>query len=117
MQTTSSRFLTTTATAYNLRFADTGYGQAYGLDLSTTCKLETEHRFAWEQYQSTLQDVIAMEVSMGIEKHWEPADKTYLDTVKYMHLRCYHCALETLQKLVIQRLFELHKMNLSGTGM
>ncbi|KDQ34014.1 hypothetical protein PLEOSDRAFT_1032013 [Pleurotus ostreatus PC15] len=116
MQTTSSRFLTTTATAYNLRFADTGYGQAYGLDLSTTRKLETERRFAREQYQSTLQDVIAMEVSMGIDKRWEPADKTYLDTVKYMHLRRYHRALETLQKLVIQRLFELHKMNLSGTG-
>ncbi|KAF9492604.1 hypothetical protein BDN71DRAFT_1483752 [Pleurotus eryngii] len=116
MQTTSLHFLMTTATAYNLQFADAGYSHAYGLDLSTTRRLETECRFARKQYQSTLQDIIAMEVSMGIEKHWEPADKTYLDTVKYMHLRHYHCALKTLQKLVIQCLFELHKMNLSGTG-
>lgn len=57
-----------------------------------------------------------MEVKMGIETRWQPTDPQYVDTIKYMALRKYHRALDHLQKLVIQRLFELNKLNISGTG-
>lgn len=53
---------------------------------------------------------------MGIERRWQPSDAQYLDTCKYMALRKYHKALDHLQKLVIQRLFELNKLNIAGTG-
>ncbi|KAG1832768.1 hypothetical protein EV424DRAFT_1533452 [Suillus variegatus] len=47
---------------------------------------------------------------MGIARRWEPADREYLETLKYMLQREYHCTLDNLQ------LFELHKLNISQTG-
>ena len=57
-----------------------------------------------------------MEVSMDIEKRWEPSSPEYVETLHYLSTRIYQRALEELQRLVIQRLFELHKMNISATG-
>jgi hypothetical protein len=57
-----------------------------------------------------------MEVSMGITTRWEPSSQEYLETLKYMSMRDYHLALDNLQRLVIQQLFELHKLNLAQTG-
>ncbi|KIY44308.1 hypothetical protein FISHEDRAFT_23663, partial [Fistulina hepatica ATCC 64428] len=54
-----------------------------------------------------------MEVKMGINVRWQPGDVQYRDTLKYVVERCYHHALDNLQCLVIQRLFELQRMNLS----
>jgi hypothetical protein len=58
-----------------------------------------------------------MEVKMGIDSRWQPSDPQYVETIKYMSERKYHRALDHLQKLVIQRLFELNRLNLAGTGM
>lgn len=57
-----------------------------------------------------------METAMSISPRWEPTDREYIETIEYMNTRKYRQALERLYKLVIQRLFELHKMNLSFTG-
>lgn len=57
-----------------------------------------------------------MEKSMNIGNRWEPGDREYQDTLKYIATRRYQQALGRLQRLVIQRLFELQKMNLSHTG-
>ncbi|PSR73940.1 hypothetical protein PHLCEN_2v10247 [Hermanssonia centrifuga] len=65
---------------------------------------------------STLKyQLIETEVIMGIEKRWEPQDDKYLETLKYAQTRQYHRALDHLQKLVVQRLFELQKLNLAET--
>ena len=53
---------------------------------------------------------------MGIDKRWDPSSPEYLDTLGYLATRKYQRALEELQRLVIQRLFELHKMNISATS-
>jgi hypothetical protein len=53
---------------------------------------------------------------MGIDKRWDPSSPEYLETLGYLSMRTYQRALEELQRLVIQRLFELHKMNISATG-
>jgi len=37
--------------------------------------------------------------------------------MKYIAARKYHQALNALQRLVVQWLFELHKLNLAQTGM
>jgi hypothetical protein len=57
-----------------------------------------------------------MEVKMGITRRWQPGDSEYLETLKYIKMHQYHHALNKLQQLVVQRLFELHKLNLSQTG-
>lgn len=42
--------------------------------------------------------------------------KEYQEAVEYTATRDYHRALDKLQKLVLQRLFQLHKLNLNQTG-
>jgi hypothetical protein len=54
-----------------------------------------------------------MEVKMGISVRWQLADAQYIETIKYLSQRNYHCTLDRLQRLVIQWLFELNKLNLS----
>ena len=53
---------------------------------------------------------------MGIERRLEPSSPDYMETLQYLSTQRYQRALEELQRLVIQRLFELHKMNISATG-
>ncbi|RDB25799.1 hypothetical protein Hypma_006601 [Hypsizygus marmoreus] len=47
---------------------------------------------------------------------WSPTSPEYEKTVRYINNRKYEQALDHLHRLVIQRLFELHKLNLSKTG-
>lgn len=54
---------------------------------------------------------------MGILKRWTPASTEYIETVQYISERRYRQALNNLQRLVTRRLFELHRLNLSGIGM
>jgi hypothetical protein len=79
--------------------------------------METERRFAREQYDRVLLQVLELEVQMGITKRWTPETTEYADTARYICERRYHRALNKLQRLVTQRLFELHRLNLSGIGM
>ena len=53
---------------------------------------------------------------MGIPKRWTPDTREYIETAQYIRERQYHQALDHLQRLVVQRLFELHRLNLSGIG-
>jgi hypothetical protein len=69
-----------------------------------------------EKHEALLVEVIVMEVKMDITVRWQLSDTQYIKTVQYMNERKYHRALDHLQKLVIQRLFELSRLNLAGTG-
>lgn len=89
---------------------------SYNTNLSETRKAETKRRFLSEQATKTLFEVVQMETVMGITRRWEPSDPEYMRAVEYVNTRKYRQALEHLHKLVVQRLFELHKMNLSNTG-
>ncbi|KAK7438764.1 hypothetical protein VKT23_017895 [Stygiomarasmius scandens] len=55
-------------------------------------------------------------MNIGEGQRWKPADPQYIKTLEYMNTREYRQALEHLHKLVIQRLYELHCLNLSQTG-
>ena len=66
--------------------------------LETTCCIASEH------YTEVLQEVNALELKMVIECQWDVFD------AQFIH------ALKNLQHLVVLRLFELHKLNLSRTG-
>ena len=90
----------------------TGYADA----ASATNKLETRRRLAHERYEIAHADVVQIEIRLGIDRRWEPTDPEYLEALKFMNDRKYHRALDKLHRLVVLRLFELHRMNLSGTG-
>jgi hypothetical protein len=88
----------------------------YANDLSKTRRLETERRYANERRMTVLKEVVAMEVKMSITTRWHPSTPEYINALRYMGRRDYEKALDNLQRLVVQRLFELHKMNQSMNG-
>ena len=111
----SSAFLASVPADY--RWMEPSLGAInYGKEASRTRKTETSRRQAQERYEAVLLEVEKLEVEMGITKHWEVTDAEYIKTAQYMSQRQYHRALENLQCLVVQRLFELHKLNLQHTG-
>jgi hypothetical protein len=90
--------------------------ETYSSELSKTHRLETERRYCDERRQAILKDVVEMEVKMSITARWQPSSAEYINAVQYLGRRKYEKALDHLQKLVVQRLFELHRMNQSQNG-
>ena len=98
------------------QFTVTSGATDYAGDTSITRRLERERRELKERIQRLNIEVFQMEKSMNVHDRWEPGDCQYQETLKYIATRRYQQALGRLQRLVIQHLFELQKMNLSHTG-
>lgn len=88
----------------------------YAKAMSSTRTKESQRRYFIERERTLAVECAEMELQMGIAKTWEPTDAPYQETMRYMANRTYERALDNLQRLVVQRLFELHRMNLSQTG-
>ena len=56
------------------------------------------------------------EQQLGIEERWTSEDPCYVDALNYINNQTFICAVECLEGLVVQRLFELSKANLAATG-
>ncbi|KAF9790844.1 hypothetical protein BJ322DRAFT_1170390 [Thelephora terrestris] len=117
-ETSSAKFLNAVPYDYqfNLPSGDAPTPTTYSSELSRTRRLESERRYAQERQDRLLRQVLELEVQMGIAKRWTPDTPEYVETACYIHERRYHQALNHLQRLVVQRLFELHRLNLSGIG-
>ena len=111
---TSAMFMIVTPSEYSSSTQQTI--ETYSSELSKTRRLETEHRYADERRRALLKDVVEMEVKLAITNRWQPSSPEYIHAVQYLGRRKYEKALDHLQKLVVQRLFELHKMNQSRNG-
>ncbi|KAJ2927303.1 hypothetical protein H1R20_g9790, partial [Candolleomyces eurysporus] len=90
--------------------------ETYASTLSKTRQLETQRRQAREQVARLHGELMDMELRLHIEKRWDPMTAAYRETVEKINQRQYRKALEEVQKLVVQRLFELHRLNLSSIG-
>jgi hypothetical protein len=86
-------------------------------DPTSIRRLESERRHAAERYERVSMEVCALEVEMGLTVRWTTSTPQYTEAVKYIKTRKYQRALLKLQKLVTQRLFELHRLNVAQTGM
>ena len=113
---TSTMFMISTPSEYRSSTNEPTI-DSYSSELSKTHCLETEHRYADERRQAILKDVVEMEVKMAITTRWQPSSPEYINAVQYLEWRKYEKALDHLQKLVVQRLFKLHRMNQSRNGM
>ncbi|KAJ7736059.1 hypothetical protein B0H14DRAFT_3097554 [Mycena olivaceomarginata] len=71
---------------------------------------------AKENYNWAVQVVQEMEKKMDILVRWTVDDEEYENAEALVASRHYRLALNKLEELVIKRLFELTKMNMSGTG-
>ncbi|KAI9061959.1 hypothetical protein FKP32DRAFT_1574922 [Trametes sanguinea] len=89
---------------------------AYYAEASRTRKKETERRVLREKRDNLLRDIVALEIKMGVDVRWRPDMKEYAETLKYIAERDYRAALDDLHRLVVQRLFELHTLNVSQTA-
>ena len=89
---------------------------SYAKDAAATRRVEKRRREAREKYDNLLGDVLEMESMLGIDTRWTPADTQYQEGLKYLVERTYRRALDKVHKLVIQQLFELHKLNIAGIG-
>ncbi|KAJ6551057.1 hypothetical protein DFH09DRAFT_1086373 [Mycena vulgaris] len=76
----------------------------------TTC------RHAQESYDRVLADVQESEAKMGIDPRWTLESKEWEDVALLVSRRRYRLSINQLEALVLKRMFELTKMNMSGTG-
>ncbi|KAJ7861333.1 hypothetical protein B0H13DRAFT_2282463 [Mycena leptocephala] len=76
----------------------------------------TARLHARETYDTALKDVQESESKMGVEVRWLPESQEWADAAHLVSTKRYRLALMKLEKLVVQRMFELTKMNLSQTG-
>ncbi|KAH9846255.1 hypothetical protein C2E23DRAFT_872456 [Lenzites betulinus] len=88
----------------------------YDAELSKTRKIETARRYLNERRKTLVFEVADLEIHLSIKTTWQPSDPEYIRVAGYITTRRYQRALANLQRLVVQRLFELHKMNLARTG-
>lgn len=58
--------------------------------------------------------VYDFELKLKVAKRWEPTDPKYMEIEEYTKKRDFYQALNKLQGLVVQRLFELQKANVPG---
>jgi len=60
--------------------------------------------------------VADLEAKLNIECMWTEDDPEYHEVEKYLQHREFHRALDRVQQLVVQRLFEMSKANIAGMG-
>ncbi|TDL14847.1 hypothetical protein BD410DRAFT_701546, partial [Rickenella mellea] len=81
---------------------------------STTYQRTIAHRRVEEAERRVSEVEVKLELSP--EDRWDENNEDYRATLKYIKQRKYQLAVDKLERLVVQRLFELTKLNISGTG-
>jgi len=78
--------------------------------------IETKRRHAFEKHEKDLAVVHLLEVRLGITNRWDLGGPECEEVAKLVSMRKYQQCLDTLEGLVVARIFELTKMNRSQTG-
>jgi hypothetical protein len=80
--------------------------------------LQTRQRLdeAYVKLQNGQDYAFALERQLGIKDRWVKGSPEYKHYQDEAHLLEYRSALDELERLVVQRLFELSKLGMSGTG-
>jgi hypothetical protein len=81
-----------------------------------TCFIKTECRHALEEYKKDLKVVQDLEKKLNISVRWELGSDDWVRTGKLVTMCKYQQALDQLKGLIVARMFELMKMNMSQTG-
>ncbi|KAJ7813582.1 hypothetical protein B0H13DRAFT_1665338, partial [Mycena leptocephala] len=86
---------------------------AYTPGVSTA---ELARRHAKEKVEKDLESVHALEVKLDVAERWTVASPKWVATVVEIKKRKYQITLDALELLIVERIFELTKMNQSQTG-
>lgn len=76
----------------------------------------TARRHAQENFDKAWTEVQETEVRMGVKEPWTDTSPEWAEAAHLVSTKRYRLALLKLERLVVQRMFELTKMNLSQTG-
>ncbi|KAK7676309.1 hypothetical protein QCA50_020726 [Cerrena zonata] len=63
-----------------------------------------------------MREVNDLEAKLGLTVLWTIEHPKYQETLRYLRKREFHRALDRVQALIVQRLFEMSKAGMSGTG-
>ncbi|KAK7040678.1 hypothetical protein VNI00_009584 [Paramarasmius palmivorus] len=78
--------------------------------------IRAQHRTSLSLANLAEQACLDLEYHNGIEVRWTADSAEYLGTLSGIAARTYRRALEELERLLVQRLFELTKLGMSGVG-
>jgi hypothetical protein len=84
--------------------------------LVSGASFETKRRHALENRDKDLRVVQDLEVMLSIVERWVPECPEWRATALMVGQRRYQCCLDDLEGLIVSRMFELTKMNMSQTG-
>ena len=82
----------------------------------STAKLETSRRHALEKYNKVLDEVQALELKLLPAVRWTPDSAEWKEAKRLVSEADYRRCLDRLEGLIVARLFEFTKLNMSGTG-
>jgi hypothetical protein len=71
---------------------------------------------AWEGLLFLQTELQALELRLDLGERWTTESPEYRKAMEYIQIRTYQRAVDRLEGLVVQRLFELTKANASQTG-
>ena len=80
-------------------------------------KITTQCRTTFERWLAKNEEVLRYEEMHNIEVRWAPTMQEYEDGLVLIRERKYRRALDDLERLVVQHLFEMTKLGMSGIGM
>ncbi|KAJ7238094.1 hypothetical protein B0H12DRAFT_1025997, partial [Mycena haematopus] len=88
----------------------------YAAAAAQTRRIETQRRHALEVLGKTLNDVQELELKLGIQTRWQQGDDDWVAAAALVENRRFQRAIDELEGLVVARMFELSKVNMSDTG-
>lgn len=83
---------------------------------TSTASAETKRRRLEKAYFKSLDIIHDFEEELGIEESWREGDANWMRVAEMSNTQNYRRCLDRLEQLVVSRMFELGKMNRSGTG-
>ncbi|KAJ3802985.1 hypothetical protein GGU11DRAFT_849655 [Lentinula aff. detonsa] len=89
--------------------------QAFGR-ADQTRRIETQRQHAIENRNDLKKEVQMLEVQLGVKDRWTSGSEDWEKAKKMVAMAKYQRALDKLEGLVVARLFELTKLNMSRTG-
>ena len=79
-------------------------------------RITTQYRTTFERWRAKNDEVLRYEEEHDISVRWAPTSQEYLDALVIVQERKYRRAIDDLERLVVQRLFEMTKLGQSGVG-
>jgi len=79
-------------------------------------KVRTRYRTTFLRYKAQEEELIRFEEEHDILTRWTPESAPYKEAEKLLAERSYRRAVDNLERLVVQRLFELTKLGMNGVG-